>query len=132
MRHLRAIFSAISVLTTADQSELYSHAKRLAAPIDLVQQTAASGRLPVPLFCAGGIATPADAALVRQLGAQAVFVGSGIFKSADPQATAAAIVQVTTHPDDADLVAQVSSGLGAAMRGLDPQSTTVHLADRGQ
>lgn len=132
VRHLRAIFSAISVLTTADQSELYSHAKRLAAPIDLVQQTAASGRLPVPLFCAGGIATPADAALVRQLGAQAVFVGSGIFKSADPQATAAAIVQVTTHPDDADLVAQVSSGLGAAMRGLDPQSTTVHLADRGQ
>jgi pyridoxal 5'-phosphate synthase pdxS subunit len=96
-----------------------------------VQEIAASGRLPVPLFCAGGIATPADAALVMQLGAEAVFVGSGIFKSEDPARTARAIVEATAHYGDADLVAKVSTGLGQAMAGLEIDTLGVHLAERG-
>ncbi|MHB1717697.1 MAG: beta/alpha barrel domain-containing protein, partial [Acidimicrobiales bacterium] len=106
-------------------------AKQLSAPIGLVQEIADTGRLPVPLFCAGGIATPADASLVMQLGAEAVFVGSGIFKSADPAKMARAIVEATAHYADADLVAKVSTGLGAAMPGQEIQAIDVHLADRG-
>ena len=90
-----------------------------------------TGRLPVPLFCAGGIATPADAALVMQLGAQAVFVGSGIFKSEDPARRARAIVEATTHFDDAQIVAKVSRGLGASMPGLEVAGLEQRLADRG-
>ena len=96
-----------------------------------MQEIADSGRLPVPLFCAGGIATPSDAALVMQLGAEAVFVGSGIFKSSDPARMASAIVEATAHYEDADHVAKVSRGLGEAMRGLDEASIGERLADRG-
>ena len=96
-----------------------------------MQEVAERGELPVPLFCAGGIATPADAALVMQLGAQAVFVGSGIFKSSDPATRAKAIVEATTHCADATIVAKVSRGLGEAMRGDEIAGLDVKLADRG-
>jgi len=131
VRHLRSILGDIRRITQADPAEQYGWAKQLAAPIGLVQEIAASGRLPVPLFCAGGIATPADASLVMQLGAEAVFVGSGIFKSADPSTRARAIVEATAHFADADLVAKVSTGLGEAMPGQEIGSLEVHLADRG-
>src|SRR5438552_13379320 len=107
VRHLRAITGDIRKLTQADSAEVYAWAKELRAPIGLVQELAETGRLPVPLFCAGGIATPADAALVMQLGAEAVFVGSGIFKSADPAPRAKAIVEATAHYTDAHIVATV-------------------------
>ncbi len=133
VRHLRAITGDVRRITQADSAELFDWAKRLRAPLPLVQEIAETGRLPVPLFCAGGIATPADASLVMQLGAEAVFVGSGIFKSGDPARTARAIVEATTHHRDAGIVAKVSSGLGAAMRGS--QVASLHqgerLADRG-
>jgi pyridoxal 5'-phosphate synthase pdxS subunit len=131
VRHLRSILGSIRAITTADSAELYRWAKELAAPIGLVQEIAATGKLPVPLFCAGGIATPSDAALVMQLGAEAVFVGSGIFKSSDPARMAAAVVEATAHFEDADHVAKVSRGLGEAMRGLDEASIGERLADRG-
>jgi pyridoxal 5'-phosphate synthase pdxS subunit len=99
--------------------------------VELVQEIAERGELPVPLFCAGGIATPADAALVMQLGAQAVFVGSGIFKSAEPPTMAKAIVEATTHFADATIVAKVSRGLGEAMRGEEIDTLDVKLAERG-
>ncbi len=92
---------------------------------------AETGRLPVPLFCAGGLATPADASLVMQLGAEAVFVGSGIFKSDDPETRAKAIVEATAHYDDPQIVAKVSRGLGPAMRGEDSGAVDVRLAERG-
>jgi pyridoxal 5'-phosphate synthase pdxS subunit len=117
VRHLRSILGDIKRLGTATPEELFGWAKELRAPLDLVQEVARLGELPVPLFCAGGIATPADAALVMQLGAQAVFVGSGIFKSNDPAPRAKAIVEATTHYNDADIVLKVSKGLGDAMRG---------------
>ena len=116
VRHLRTINQAIRMLQLADEAELYAMAKDLQAPLPLVQEVAAAGKLPVPLFCAGGISTPADAALVLQLGAEAVFVGSGIFKSDDPERMAKAIVEATTHYQDAAVVARVSTGLGAAMK----------------
>ena len=131
VRHLREIIGEIRRLTVADEAELYEAAKRHSAPIDLVREVARTGELPVPLFCAGGIATPADASLVMQLGAQAVFVGSGIFKSEDPARRARAIVEATTHHRDAAIVAKVSRGLGEAMRGEDAASVETHLADRG-
>lgn len=131
VRHLRSILSDIRALTGADKAELYGWAKRLAAPIDLVTEVAETGHLPVPLFCAGGIATPADAALVMQLGAEAVFVGSGIFKSDDPARRARAIVEATTHHDDAQIVAKVSTGLGPAMPGLEVATLDQKMADRG-
>jgi pyridoxal 5'-phosphate synthase pdxS subunit len=131
VRHLRDILGAIRRLTTLDGTELYAAAKELASPLALVQEVAATGALPVPLFCAGGIATPADAALVRQLGAQAVFVGSGIFKSSDPERMARAIVEATTHFDDPELVAKVSTGLGAAMRGEELGALDERFATRG-
>ena len=119
VRHLRSITGSIRRLTTLDTGELATAAKELQAPLPLVRQVAAEGALPVPLFCAGGIATPADASLVMQLGAQAVFVGSGIFKSSDPAVRGAAIVEATTHFADAERVARASEGLGSAMDSLE-------------
>jgi pyridoxal 5'-phosphate synthase pdxS subunit len=131
VRHLRAILGEIRRLTVADEPERYAAAKELRAPVELVIEVAERGELPVPLFCAGGIATPADAALVMQLGAQSVFVGSGIFKSADPAVRAKAIVEATTHYADAGIVAKVSRGLGEAMRGEEISTLDVKLAERG-
>jgi pyridoxal 5'-phosphate synthase pdxS subunit len=131
VRHLRSILGDLRRITQADSAEQYGWAKQLGAPIGLVQEVARTGRLPVPLFCAGGIATPADAALVMQLGAEAVFVGSGIFKSEDPARRARAIVEATTHFDDAEHVAKVSRGLGAPMRGEEMSTVTERLAERG-
>ena len=131
VRHLRSILGDVRKITQADSAELYDWAKRLQAPVGLVQELAETGALPVPLFCAGGLATPADAALVMQLGAQSVFVGSGIFKSDDPARRAKAIVEATTHYTDADIVAKVSRGLGAAMPGLEIAGLETTFADRG-
>ena len=116
--HMRAVFGAIRRLGSLAEEELYSEAKNLQAPLDLVRWVAEHGRLPVVTFTAGGIATPADAALCMQLGADGVFVGSGIFKSADPLPRAKAIVEATTHFNDAEILARVSRGLGDAMSGL--------------
>jgi pyridoxal 5'-phosphate synthase pdxS subunit len=129
--HLRSILGDIRKVTQADPAELFEWAKHLQAPLPLVQELAETGELPVPVFCAGGIATPADAALVMQLGAQAVFVGSGIFKSEDPARRARAVVEATTHFRDASIVAKVSRGLGEAMRGEQSADVTVHLEERG-
>jgi pyridoxal 5'-phosphate synthase pdxS subunit len=131
VRHLRSVLGDIRRLTVADEPELFAAAKEHRAPIDLVREVAERGELPVPLFCAGGIATPADAALVMQLGAQAVFVGSGIFKSDDPAPRAKAIVEATTHYADAAIVAKVSRGLGEAMRGEEAGAVDVKLSERG-
>ncbi len=131
VRHLRTINAQIRRLHTADASELYSLAKDLQAPLPLVQEVAELGKLPVPLFCAGGISTPADASLVLQLGAEAVFVGSGIFKSDEPVRMAQAIVEAATHFEDASVVAKVSTGLGAAMKGWETASLEQRLAERG-
>ncbi len=131
VKHLRSILGDIRRLTVADEPERFAAAKELRAPVDLILEVAARGELPVPLFCAGGIATPADAALVMQLGAQAVFVGSGIFKSTDPATRAKAIVEATTHYRDPAIVAKVSRGLGEAMRGEEIDTLDVKLADRG-
>jgi pyridoxal 5'-phosphate synthase pdxS subunit len=131
VRHLRSILGDIRALTVADDTELYRWAKELRAPVELVQEVAERGELPVPLFCAGGIATPADASLVMQLGAQSVFVGSGIFKSEDPAVRAKAIVEATTHFRDAAIVAKVSRNLGDAMRGEEIATLDVKLAERG-
>ena len=119
VRHMRALQDEMKRLTTLGQEQLMAVAKNLGAPYDLVCYVAEHGQLPVPNFSAGGIATPADAALVMQLGAQAVFVGSGIFKSDDPAARASAIVQATTHFDDPAVLLEVSRGLQAAMKGLE-------------
>ncbi len=131
VRHLRSILGDIEQLRVARPEARYAMAKELRAPIDLVDEVAELGELPVPLFCAGGIATPADAALVMQLGAQATFVGSGIFKSSDPAKRARAIVEATTHFSDADIIAKVSRGLGDAMRGEEIGTLDTKLADRG-
>ena len=131
VRHLRSITGDIRKLTQADSAELFEWAKQLRAPLPLVQEVAETGVLPVPLLCAGGIATPADAALAMQLGAQAVFVGSGIFKSDDPAPRAKAIVEATTHFRDADILAKVSRGLGAPMTGIGMDQIEVTFADRG-
>ncbi len=131
VRHLRSILGDIRKLTVADESELFAWAKELRAPVELVREVAERGELPVPLFCAGGIATPADAALVMQLGAQATFVGSGIFKSSDPATMAKAIVEATTHYAEPSIVAKVSRSLGAAMHGDEIDQLDVRLAERG-
>jgi pyridoxal 5'-phosphate synthase pdxS subunit len=119
VRHLRLIRSEIRRLTMLDDAELATAAKELSAPLPLVRQVAVDGRLPVVLFCAGGIATPADASLVMQLGAEGVFVGSGIFKSEDPDRRARAIVEATTHYQDPGRVAEASTGLGQPMISLE-------------
>lgn len=131
VRHLRTINEQMRRLHSADEAELYALAKDLQAPLPLVLEVAQTGSLPVPLFCAGGIATPADASLVMQLGAEAVFVGSGIFKSEDPIRMARAIVEATTHFRDPAMVAKVSTGLGSAMRGAETASLEQRLAERG-
>jgi pyridoxal 5'-phosphate synthase pdxS subunit len=131
VRHLRTINAQIRRLASADAGELFALAKDLQAPLALVEEVAELGHLPVPLFCAGGISTPADASLVRQLGAEAVFVGSGIFKSSDPVRMARAIVEATTHFEDASIVAKVSTGLGAAMKGAETATLDQRLAERG-
>ena len=122
VRHMRAVTSAVRRLATLGPEELMHEAKTLGAPYELVRIVASAGRLPVPNFAAGGIATPADAALMMSLGAEAVFVGSGIFKSSDPAVRARAIVRATTHYQDAKAVADASRGLGQPMRGLDVAS----------
>jgi pyridoxal 5'-phosphate synthase pdxS subunit len=116
--HMRAVFGAIRRLGALRDEELYAEAKNLQAPYELVRWVAENGRLPVVTFTAGGIATPADAALCMQLGADGVFVGSGIFKSGDPEVRAKAIVEATTHFQDADVLARVSAGLGEPMVGI--------------
>ncbi|KJE77897.1 pyridoxal 5'-phosphate synthase lyase subunit PdxS [Ferrimicrobium acidiphilum] len=132
VRHLRSITSDLRAIAAASEQELYGWAKKLAAPYELVAEIHANGgHLPVPLFCAGGIATPADASLVMQLGAEANFVGSGIFKSGDPAKRARAIVEATTHYQDAKTLIRVSENLGEAMVGIEMDDLDQHLADRG-
>ena len=132
VRHLRSIVGDIRRIAAAvDEAELFEWAKQMQAPLPLVQEIADTGVLPVPLFCAGGIATPADASLVMQLGAQAVFVGSGIFKSSDPPKMAAAVVEAVTHYRDPDILAKISAGLGPAMAGLETAALTTKMAERG-
>jgi pyridoxal 5'-phosphate synthase pdxS subunit len=127
---MRAVTAAVRRLSTLGPEELMHAAKDLGAPYELVRRVAGEGRLPVPNFAAGGIATPADAALMMSLGAEAVFVGSGIFKSSDPAARARAIVRATTHYREPRIVAEVSRGLGEPMRGL--AAATISPADRLQ
>lgn len=119
VRHMREIVGEVKRLTTLSSTELPTAAKDLQAPVDLVREVATTGWLPVPMFCAGGIATPADAALMMQLGAEGNFVGSGIFKSDDPERRARAIVEATTHFNDADRIAAASEQLGEAMPGIE-------------
>ena len=119
VRHMRTVMTEIKRVTRLDQDELVAEAKNLGAPLSLIQQVAKLEKLPVPNFAAGGIATPADASLMMQLGAESVFVGSGIFKSDDPAARAKAVVEATTFYQDAGRVADASSGLKSAMKGLD-------------
>ena len=134
VRHMREIVSGIKRLTLLGPEELPAAAKEHQAPLEVVREVAEAGRLPVPMFCAGGIATPADAALMMQLGAEGNFVGSGIFKSADPERRARAIVEATTHFEDPERVAAASTGLGEAMAGLeiaDLAAADALLQDRG-
>jgi len=119
VRHMRTIMGDLRRLSSMDEAELPTAAKELQSPLELVRMVAESGKLPVVNFSAGGIATPADAALMMQLGAEGVFVGSGIFKSEDPERTASAIVEATTHFDDAERIAAASRNLGAAMSGIE-------------
>jgi pyridoxal 5'-phosphate synthase pdxS subunit len=133
VRHARAVNGAIRRLQSMDEDELFAYAKEIRAPYDLVQQTAELGRLPVVNFAAGGVATPADAALMMQLGVDGVFVGSGIFKSGDPIKRGRAIVQAVTHFDDPQILAEVSENLGEPMVGinLDTLSEQEKMAHRG-
>ena len=132
VRHMRKMNSQIAEIVSMRTDELYEAAKKLEVPYDLVQYVHENHRLPVVNFAAGGVATPADAALMMQLGAEGVFVGSGIFKSGDPAKRAAAIVQATTNYNDADLVAKLSEGLGEAMVGINEQEIAILMADRGK
>jgi pyridoxal 5'-phosphate synthase pdxS subunit len=133
VRHMRTVMKEIRMLTVLRQDELQAEAKRLQAPLELVQFVHDNGRLPVPNFSAGGVATPADAALMRELGAEAVFVGSGVFKSSDPERRARAIVKATTHYNDPKAVLEASEELGEAMPGLDVRtmSESEMLSTRG-
>ena len=131
VRHLRSIMGDIRKIGQADNAELFDWAKQLQAPLPLIQEIAETGELPVPMFCAGGISTPADASLVMQLGAQAVFVGSGIFKSDEPAKMATAIVEAATHFQDPAILVKVSTGLGDAMKGLEIATLETRLAERG-
>jgi len=133
VRHMRAIMDGIRRVCTIPEEELMTEAKNLGAPYELVREVRQLGRLPVVVFCAGGVATPADAALMMRLGADGIFVGSGIFKSADPARRARAIVQATTHYQDAAILAEVSRGLGEPMRGLELSSLRQEelMASRG-
>ena len=132
VRHMRKMNSQIAEIVSMRTDDLYEAAKKLEVPLDLVQYVHENHRLPVVNFAAGGVATPADAALMMQLGAEGVFVGSGIFKSGDPAKRAAAIVQATTNYNDADLVAKLSEGLGEAMVGINEQEIAILMAERGK
>lgn len=132
VRHMRKMNSQIAEIVSMRTDELYEAAKKLEVPYDLVQYVHENHRIPVVNFAAGGVATPADAALMMQLGAEGVFVGSGIFKSGDPAKRAAAIVQATTNYNDADLVAKLSEGLGEAMVGINEQEIAILMAERGK
>ena len=132
VRHMRIMNSQIRHVVSLSEDELYEEAKRLEVPFDLLKQTRDAGRLPVVNFAAGGVATPADAALMMQLGAEGVFVGSGIFKSGDPVKRAAAIVQAVTNYTDAKLLAELSSGLGEAMVGINEQEIKLIMEERGK
>jgi pyridoxal 5'-phosphate synthase pdxS subunit len=131
VRHMRRVTGGIRRLTAMSPEELMAAAKEMGAPYELVKQVAETGRLPVVNFAAGGIATPADAALMMQLGAEGVFVGSGIFKSENPAARARAIVNAVTHYQDPEILAQVSRGLGEAMPGLEVANLSLRLQERG-
>jgi pyridoxal 5'-phosphate synthase pdxS subunit len=133
VRHLRTVFGQIRSLAALSSEEVPARAKELRAPLDLVRRVAEAGRLPVPNFAAGGIATPADAALCRSLGAEAVFVGSGIFKSGDPAVLARAIVRATTHWDEPDELVAACRGLGKPMEGIEMETLdeSQRLANRG-
>lgn len=132
VRHMRKIQSEIRALTSKSKDELYNAAKELAVPYDLVQYVAEHGKLPVVNFAAGGVATPADAALLMQLGAEGVFVGSGIFKSGNPAKRATAIIQAVTNYKDAKLLADISEDLGEAMVGINEQEIKLLMAERGK
>lgn len=132
VRHMRMMNSAIAKIKGMREDELFEEAKRLQVPYELVQYVHENGRLPVVNFAAGGVATPADAALMMQLGAEGVFVGSGIFKSGNPQKRASAIVQAVTNYQDAKLIAGLSAGLGEAMVGINEQEIQILMAERGK
>lgn len=132
VRHMRKMNSEIAKITAMREDELYEEAKQLAVPYELVQYVHDNGRLPVVNFAAGGVATPADAALMMQLGAEGVFVGSGIFKSGDPKKRAAAIVKAVTNFNDAKLLAELSEDLGEAMVGINEQEIELLMAERGK
>ena len=132
VRHMRKMTGEIRALTAKSPDELYDAAKQLAVPYELVKYVAENGKLPVVMFSAGGVATPADAALMRQLGAEGVFVGSGIFKSGDPAKRAAAIVKAVQNYDNAKIIAEVSEDLGEAMVGINEQEIEVLMASRGR
>jgi pyridoxal 5'-phosphate synthase pdxS subunit len=131
VRHMRCLTGDIRALAAKRPDELYDCAKELAVPYELVKEVAQSGKLPVVMFSAGGVATPADAALMMQLGAEGVFVGSGIFKSGNPQKRAQAIVQAVTNYKDAGLLAAISENLGEAMVGINEQEIKILMAERG-
>ena len=132
VRHMRMMNSQIRHAVSLSEDELYEEAKKLQVPYDLLKQVHDSGRLPIVNFAAGGVATPADAALMMQLGAEGVFVGSGIFKSGDPVKRASAIVQAVTNYTDAKLLAELSSGLGEAMVGINEQEIKLIMEERGK
>ena len=132
VRHMRKMQGEIRALTVLPKDELYNAAKELSVPYELVKYVAENGKLPVPMFSAGGIATPADAALMMQLGAEGVFVGSGIFKSGDPMKRATAIVQAVKNYKDAKLLAEISEDLGEAMVGINEQEIEILMAERGR
>ena len=132
VRHMRKMNSEIRKITAMSKDELYEEAKQLQVPFDLIQYVHENGKLPVVNFAAGGVATPADAALMMQLGAEGVFVGSGIFKSGDPAKRAAAIVQAVTNYQDAKLIAKLSEDLGEAMVGINPSEIKIIMEERGK
>ena len=132
VRHMRKMQSEIKRLTSLREDELYEAAKQLQVPYELVWSVHKNGKLPVVIFAAGGVATPADAALMMQLGAEGVFVGSGIFKSGNPEKRAAAIVKAVTNYNDAALLAELSEDLGEAMVGINEQEIALLMAERGQ
>jgi len=130
VRHVRTLHKEIRMLQTMDDDELFTYAKQIGAPLDLLQQTKKEGRLPVVNFAAGGVATPADAALCMQLGVDGVFVGSGVFKSSNPEKRARAIVKAVTHYNDAKVLAEVSEDIGEAMTGISCDHLAVKWAAR--
>ena len=132
VRHMRKMMGDIRALTSKSKDELYDAAKQLAVPYEMVKYVAENGKLPVPMFSAGGVATPADAALMMQLGAEGVFVGSGIFKSGDPARRASAIVQAVKNYKNAKLIAEISEDIGEAMVGINEQEIELMMAERGK